>query len=313
MTFMSKRLLVLGDTGFLGKHVRQLAESEGWQTYGASLSNGFDLRSKGSLDRVAMECEPSVIVNCAAHVGGLAYGRDRQATLLSDNMQMVMESFAFLSRNPEVRMINPIANCAYPGDLTEFEEEDFWSGAIHPSVLGYGGARRFSVLASQVFRDQYNVDVVDVARPNLYGPGDHLDPVRARALGGMVFRLLSAQRDNRDEVTIWGSGNPVREWLFVDDAARALIATAALDTNSSFINIGSGAGISISELAELIASIVGFEGRLSYDTSMPDGAKEKRMLVGQGSEALSWNPHVSLREGLEITVADYRARIEGNR
>jgi len=302
--------MILGDSGFLGRCVQRVASSEGWQTYGASLSKGFDLRSKGALERVTSEFKPSVIVNCAAHVGGLAYGKGRQARILVDNMQMILESFEFLSRNPHIRMINPIANCAYPGDLAEFREENFWSGSIHPSVLGYGGARRFSVLASQAFREQYDVDVVDVSLPNLYGPGDHLDPVRAHALGGMVYRFVKAQREHKEEVIIWGSGMPVREWLFAEDAARALISAASTNTELRFINVGCGEGISVAELAKLIASIVGYEGKLTYDTSMADGAKEKRMIAENASEALSWQPQVSLAVGLELTVADVRNRLD---
>jgi len=307
---MPNRLLVLGHTGFLGRHVQRVAESEGWQTFGASLSNGFDLRVSGSLRRAVTQFEPTVVVNCAAHVGGLAYSKSRQATILLDNMQMVLETFAFLSSNPEIKLINPIANCAYPGDLAEFREDNFWSGAIHPSVLGYGGVRRFSVLASQAFREQYEVNVIDISLPNLYGPGDHLDPVRAHALGAMVYRLLTAQQEDQNEVVIWGSGKPIREWLFVEDAARALVSAADKDTDSRFINVGSGAGISVAELTEMIASVVNYKGSLTYDTSMADGAKEKRMIAENALGSLSWQPRVSLRHGLELTVADVKERLD---
>lgn len=307
---MSDRLLILGHTGFLGRHVQRVAAAEGWQTFGASLSNGFDLRVSGSLERAVTEVAPTVVVNCAAHVGGLAYSKDRQATILLDNMQMVLETFAFLSSNPKIKLINPIANCAYPGDLAEFREDNFWSGEIHPSVLGYGGVRRFSVLASQAFREQYAVNVIDISLPNLYGPGDHLDPVRAHALGAMVYRLLTAQRDGHNEVVIWGSGKPIREWLFVEDAARALVSAANKNTDSRFINVGSGEGISVAELADMIASVVGYQGTLTYDTSMADGAKEKRMIAENALALLAWQPRVSLRHGLELTVADVKDRLD---
>lgn len=207
-------------------------------------------------------------------------------------------------------MVNPIANCAYPGILAEFREEDFWSGSIHPSVLGYGGARRFSVLASEVFRKEHDVDVIDISLPNLFGPGDHLDPLRAHALGALVFRIVKATLENQHEVIIWGSGKPIREWLYVEDAARALVSAADAKTELKFINVGSGKGISISELAETIAAVVGYQGTLSYDTDMADGAKEKRMIALNAVEALSWRAEVPLWEGLELTVTDVKNRLQ---
>lgn len=306
---MAKQVLILGNTGFLGKHVERLAANEGWQTKGFSLSGGLDLRSPTDLKAVVDNWGPSVIINCAAHVGGLSYSRNRQATILADNTRMTLALFDLLSKNPEVRLVNPIANCAYPGVLGIFNEGDFWEGHVHPSVLGYGGARRFSVLASQAYRDQFEVEVVDVALPNLFGPGDHLDPVRAHALGGLVFRILSAATNRLKEVSIWGSGNPIREWLYVEDAARALIYAAAAGSPPEFINVGTGEGVSISDLANMIAEVVGFEGELVYDMAIPDGAAEKRMVADRAELELGWRPRYSLEEGLALTVLDFKKRL----
>ena len=309
---MQRRTTILGNSGFLGRHVEKLAIENGWQTQGLSLSRGCDLRDAASLQEAVGDFAPSTIINCAAHVGGLSYSRSRQATLLSDNMRMALSLFDFMSRNGGVRLVNPIANCAYPGDLGVFREDDFWRGEIHSSVLGYGGARRFSVLASQAYRDEFGVEVVDVALPNLYGPGDHLDPVRAHALGALVFRILSAQSNGMEEVSIWGSGKPVREWLYVKDAARALISAAAIDAPPSFVNVGTGMGVSIADLARKIAKLVGFEGALVFDESMPDGAPEKRMVADLAEVKLGWTSNYSLEEGLALTVLDVQERLMGN-
>lgn len=306
---MASRALILGNTGFLGKHVERLARQAGWETKGLSLSGGYDLKSSVHLKSSVEDWLPSVIINCAAHVGGLSYSKNRQATILADNMRMTLSLFDFLSENPGIRLINPIANCAYPGALGVFREDDFWEGPLHSSVLGYGGARRFSVLASQAYRDQFAVDVVDIALPNLYGPGDHLDPVRAHALGGLVFRILSASIDGLREVSVWGSGRPVREWLFVEDAARALIGAAVAKSPPEFVNVGTGKGVSIANLAKMIAEEVGYRGALVFDASFPDGAAEKRMVAERVELELGWGPKYSLRKGLALTVLDVQQRL----
>ena len=306
---MLKRILVLGNTGFLGRHVERLASEAGWRTKGLSLSGGFDLRLSGELEKALSDDSPSVIINCAAHVGGLSYSRSRQATILADNLRMVLSLFDFMSTYTHVRLVNPIANCAYPGSLAVFLEDDFWEGSIHPSVLGYGGARRLSVLASQAYREEFGIDVVDVALPNLYGPGDHLDPVRAHALGGLVSRILAAAANGLEEVSIWGSGRPIREWLYVEDAARALILAAESQNPPEFVNVGTGEGVSIAQLAQMIADEVGFNGRLIFDPSMPDGAAEKRMVADRAEVELGWQPQYSLIQGLGLTVADARERL----
>jgi GDP-L-fucose synthase len=306
---LSKKALILGNTGFLGKHVERLATDAGWATKGLSLSGGFDLRSPEELNGVVDDFNPSVIINCAANVGGLSYSRGLQATILADNVRMVLALFDFMSTHTGIRLVNPIANCAYPGSLGSFHEGDFWEGSIHPSVLGYGGARRLSVLASEAYREQFAVEAVDVALPNLYGPGDHLDPVRAHALGGLVSRILSAAANGLDEVSIWGSGRPIREWLYVEDAARALILAAETESPPNFVNVGTGEGVSIAQLAEMIANAVGYDGRLIFDPSLPDGAAEKRMVADRAEQDLGWRPQYSLEQGLAPTVADARERL----
>lgn len=310
---MSDRILVLGNTGFLGKHVERLASKEGLETRGLSLSTGLDLRNPGTLENRLKDWNPSVIINCAAHVGGLAYSRKKQATVLADNVRMTLSLFDFISKNPTIRLVNPIANCAYPGELSSFREGDFWSGSIHESVLGYGGARRFSVLASQAYREEFAVEVVDVVLPNLYGPGDHLDAVRAHALGGLVFRILVAVEESLEEVVVWGSGNPIREWLYVEEAARALVLASGVENPPDFVNVGTGDSISIANLAAMIAEVAGYTGDFVFDTSFPDGAAEKRMEAERALEGLGWSPSVSLREGLIKTVQDARNRLAASR
>ena len=307
---MNQSMVILGNSGFLGKHVEKLAQADGWKILGLSRSRGFDLRVSGNLEKHLGDFEPSLIVNCAAHVGGLSYSRDKQASLLADNTRMSLALLDFMAKNPKVRLVNPIANCAYPGELASFGAEDFWDGPVHPSVLGYGGARRLAVLASEVYRDQFGVTVVDVALPNLYGTGDHLSPTRAHALGGLVVKTLLAIDDGSEEVSVWGSGSPIREWLYVEDAARSLLLASVAENPPEFFNVGSGEGISISKLAHLIARLAGFTGRIVFDSDFPDGAAEKRMEVDPVQlELLGWNPTVSLEDGVARTIKDFRERL----
>jgi GDP-L-fucose synthase len=268
-------VLILGHTGFLGKAVVRIMNERGLNFVGASLSSGFDLRVPNSLNTLIKSLNPKAIVNCAAVVGGIEYGRTHGASMFRDNMLMQLEVLESASMNG-IKVVNPISNCIYPKKLTHFKEDELWDGPLDETVLVYGGVRKIGIVGSQAYASERKLDVVNLIFPNLYGPGDHLDPIRAHALGGLVYKFVEAKEKGTD-VVIWGTGKPIREWLYVDDAAEALISAINLDISPDPLNIGTGIGISISELAHLIATQLGYSGKIHYDFFKADGALTKTM------------------------------------
>lgn len=299
------RILILGHTGFLGSGVYNHFLSKNWDVSGISRSNGFDLTDPSTLIDLSKEQSFDVVVNCAAHVGGIAYGLENQKSIFEDNLQMMINIFRFASEMG-VYLVNPISNCAYPAELAEFKEESFWNGATDKSVQVYGEIRRLTLIASAAYRSNTSLRVLNICFPNLYGPGDHKDPKRAHALGALTNKFVTATRLESDEVVVWGSGKPVREWLFVDDAVNAITQCILLDIESELLNIGCGKGISIADLAEILKSRTGFKGQIIYDNTKPDGDSIKIMNSDISKEILDWSPPTSLQEGIQKTIAWYR-------
>jgi GDP-L-fucose synthase len=302
-------VVVLGHTGFLGNALHLRLLSLGFNSIGLSKSTGFDLRIPGCIDKTLAELKPSAIINCAALVGGIEFGRTRPAEIYSENLKMTLSILESASKYG-VKLVNPISNCAYPNRLQIFSEDEFWDGPLDESVLEYGGVRKFAWIGARAYEKQFGLDSINLVFPNMYGPGDHLDPVRAHALGALVFKFCIAKSEKSPSVTVWGSGAAVREWMYIDDAVDALIlAISAESVGSDLINIGTGLGISIKELASEIGRQVGYEGDILFDLSMPDGAPYKTMNGTRGYQVLNWKPKTNLPVGIKHTIRWYQSQM----
>ena len=295
------KVLVLGDTGFVGKAVCHELHQKNIPFLGASRDKGFDLRTPGVLSTLIQSSGATTVINCAAHVGGIEYGLKYQESIFSDNSKMTLNVLGECSLN-QVRLINPISNCAYPGAATVFRESEFWHGSVHDSVYSYAQTRRFLVAGSYIYQRNSGLDVMNIVFPNIYGPGDHLDPVRAHALGGIIFRMIQGMKNDEQEFIVWGTGRPIREWMYISDAARALVNAIYSAPYREILNLGVGKGIAISELVKMVANYVDFRGKIFFDESKPDGAPEKIMEVTSGPGHLEWSPEVSFEEGVELTT-----------
>lgn len=309
MSSDTKRILVLGNSGFLGKSLYERLEKNYEHVIGVSKSQGVDLRNRGILDDIISEHKINVIFNCAATVGGIEFGRMNPVAIFNDNLQMSISILESASKF-RCRLINPISNCSYPRELAIFKEEDFWSGPLDDSVLVYGMVRKMSLVGAWAYNQERHLDSVNLVLPNLYGPGDHWDPVRAHALGALVSKFIQAKILNSPHVEIWGTGKPVREWLFIDDAVNALISAINMSAYRDIVNVGTGEGLSIAELAEIISSEVGFNGNVIFDLAKPDGAPHKTMDGKNARELLNWQPLTPINLGIRKTVAWYRQQIE---
>lgn len=278
MTPTEPRVAVLGGTGFAGRNVRNELESAGMTVAIFSRTTGCDLLDVGSAWAKLDEFRPTHIVNCAAHVGSVNYVADFAADVLDQNMRMLLNMYKVAQQMRETVVINPIANCAYPGVLDTYEETSFWAGPIHPSVLSYGSTRRMIEVLSKCYHAQFGVRSANVLVPNMYGPFDSTNPNKTHALNALVIKFVKAAKAGDGEVEVWGTGKPIREWLYVKDFAR--VVRGLVETKEDFqspVNLAQNQGLSVDELVAIICRKLGYKGRIMKNTKYPDGAPKKVM------------------------------------
>lgn len=301
-----KKVFVAGGTGFLGKRLIQKLEQKGYSYITTSLSLGVDFRDFSQTLAFFKKNHPDIVIHAAAYIGGIKFGLDHAGEVYFNNI-LISTNLIEAARITKVeRFISPIANCAYPDVVNkDFKETEFWNGPLNESVMVYGLVRKAQWAQTWAYERQYNMKFVNLILPNMYGPGDYFDEKRSHALGAMLMKIVNAKKDKLSQVTIWGTGKPIREWLYIDDGAEALIK--AIDTNYFInpINIGVGKGISIKELAKLIQKTVGHKGELVFDKSKPDGASYKVMDASLCKKIFKWLPKTELEEGVAETYKWY--------
>jgi GDP-L-fucose synthase len=298
-------ILVTGATGFLGKHVCRRLKQSGRPFYRTSFSLGTDLRDFDQTVALFEAVRPTAVLNCATFVGGIQFGLKYPADIFCNNMPMIANLFEAAHRTGVERVVNPLGNCIYPAQFSLFEESRLWDGPLHESVMVYGLLRKVSWAGSWAYARQCGLQTINLVLSNMYGPEDHFDEERSHALGALVMKFSEAKKNGASEVIVWGTGAAVREWLFVEDGAEAVVRGIDCVQCTEPVNVGVAKGISIADLAERIRALVGYEGRIVYDRSMPDGAAHKTVDGSRGKALLGWSPQVGLAEGLRRTIEWY--------
>lgn len=300
-------ILVTGATGFLGKRVCRILNASGQDYTPTSLSLGVDLRDRDAVSRLFKQVAPSHVLNCAAFVGGIQFGQRHPVELFQNNLQMTLNLLAVAQQSNVTRLVNPISNCAYPGEATLFKEDEFWDGPLHESVMVYGFVRKAFWMGSWAYAQQHDMDIVNIILSNMYGPEDHFEAERSHALGALIMKFVHAKENNAPSVDVWGSGAPVREWLYVDDGAQAMVRAMDVAPSIDPINIGVAKGISVLAMAELIRDIVGYQGEIKFDPSKPDGAPYKTVDGSKGAAHFGWQPEKDFQQGVRETIEWYLA------
>lgn len=301
-----KKVFVAGGTGFLGKSLIRELKSKNIDYVTTSLSLGVDFRDLKQTTEFFKKNKPDIVIHAAAYIGGIKFGLDHAGEVYFNNILMSTNLIEAARIIGVERFISPIANCAYPDVVNKnFKESEFWNGPLHESVMVYGLVRKAQWAQSWAYARQYGMKFANLILPNMYGPGDYFDPERSHALGALVMKFSKAKKENLEEVIIWGTGKPVREWLYVDDGAKALVKAMDTDYFVNPVNIGVGKGISIKELANLIQKVVGYKGKLVFDTSKPDGAPYKVMDVSLCKKIFNWLPKTDLETGIRATYEWY--------
>jgi len=311
------RVLLTGGSGFLGRHIAAEARARGYEVL-APRSSELDLLTMEGAEAYMRQIQPpagsgtrgrsiDVIIHSAAYYGGIGINQAEPATIFHRNTQMALNVFE-LAREHKVRKVLPIGSaCAYPGYLAgDLKEEHFWDGRLHESVEAYGFTKKVQLVAQRAYFKQHGIESCHLVLTNLYGPHDVFTEYRSHVLAAMIKKFTDAT----DKVVLWGDGSPIREFLYVKDAAEAIVRAIELAHDLEPINVGTGVGTSIKELAELVAKLTGFRGQMEWDTSKPAGTRRKVLDVTRMRQKLGWTPRWRLEDGLAETVRWYLANKE---
>jgi len=300
-------IYVAGHDGMVGSAVVRALEADGYERVIGRPIAQLDLRDVAGV-RDFFEAErPDHVIFAAARVGGIQANMNHPAEFLHDNLMMQSNVIhqAFLH---EVRKLCFLgSSCIYPRDCPQpMREEHLLTGPLEPTNEGYAIAKIAGLKMVEYYRRQYGFNGVSLMPCNLYGTNDHFDFENAHVLSALVRRFVDAVDDGADAVTVWGTGAARREFMHVDDAARAMLFVMERYDAGEMLNVGWGEDVSIKELAETIAGLAGFAGRLTWDRTKPDGMPRKCMDVTR-MRALGFAPRITLREGIERTIGEYRA------
>lgn len=299
-----KRIVVLGGFGFLGTNVAEAFKRKGYKVEACSRRSGVDARSEGVLTAYLEQARPEILVHCAAHVGGIAYNAQCPVDIYEDNLLIGYTALRAAYHTRVGKFVNIMPNCTYPGEMELYSEPRWWDGPMHPTVLTYGMPRKALWVQAWAYQQEHRFRSIHLILPNLYGPRDHFDIVRSHALGALIRKVLDAKRQGQRQVEVWGTGKPVREWMYVEDAAESIVLATEHFEDIEILNLGSGKSCSIRELAEIVREAAGWKGEFVYNTNRPDGAPMKTLDVRRMYNILGgWRPSTSLREGIAKTVA----------
>ncbi|AGA30474.1 NAD-dependent epimerase/dehydratase family protein [Singulisphaera acidiphila] len=304
-----KRVTVTGGAGFLGQHLVKRLEGLGAKVF-VPRQRDYNLTTLEACLRCLLEHPCDMLFHTAAYYGGIGINVAEPAKLYYSNLVMganLMEAARLAKVNKFVAIGTA---CSYPGYLEgNLKEEDLWAGPCHASVVNYGLTKKMMAVQAQAYKRQYGLDSIHLILTNLYGPGDSYNPDRSHVVAALVRKWVEAELGKAPSLEVWGTGKPIREFIYVEDCADAIVLAAEkYDDATMPLNIGTGIGTSIRELVETINSVTGYAGQVVWNVDKPDGAAKKVLDVTRMTQALDgWIAPTDLASGLAKTIAWYRA------
>ena len=301
-----KRVLVTGGAGFFGSFVvEELRRREARHVF-VPRSKDYDLIDRGACARAIDHAKPDVVFHLAARVGGIGANRDNPGGMIFDNAMMGLQLIEECRRAGVAKTVIAGSICAYPKFAPiPFREHDLWNGYPEETNAPYGIAKKLLLVQSQAYRDQYGMNSIVLFPVNMYGPRDNFDLRTSHVIPAMIRKCVAAGLRGDDEVALWGDGSPTREFIYVEDAALAMVLGAERYDSSEPVNIGSGNEISIRDLAALIGEAAGFRGRFVWDPSQPNGQPRRRLDVTRAKERFGFVADTPFADGLAKTVRWY--------
>jgi GDP-L-fucose synthase len=302
-----KRVAVTGGHGFLGRHVVAALERRGATVFSPRKSQ-YDLTREADVERMYGDLEPDIVIHLAAVVGGIGANRDSPGRFFFENVMLGALTLEHARRSAVEKFVGVGTICAYPKLApVPFMERDLWNGYPEETNAPYGIAKKMLLVQGQAYRQQYGFNAIHLLPVNLYGPHDNFDPRSSHVIPALIRKCVEAAERGESEVVIWGSGTATREFLFVEDCAEGIVLATERYDGDDPVNIGAGFEIGIRDLAELIAELTGFKGRLAFDRTKPDGQPRRMLDVSRAESRFGFKATTEFRDGLRRTVDWYRA------
>jgi GDP-L-fucose synthase len=299
------RVLITGGGGFLGSHLVERLERDGHDVF-VGRRRDYDLTHEGDTAALFDDARPELVFHLAAEVGGIGANRASPGRYWYANVLMGAHVLEQARRAKVDKLVLAGTVCAYPKFAPiPFSERDLWDGYPEETNAPYGVAKKSILAGAQGYRDQYGLNAIFLLPANLYGPRDNFHPTDAHVIADLIRKMS----ERTHEVVLWGDGSPTREFLYVEDCVEGFVLAAERFDGPEPVNLGAGKEISIRDLAELIAEVIGFEGQITWDTSMPNGQPRRSIDATRARELFGFEARTPLREGLERTIAWYREHV----
>jgi len=317
----SDRIFIAGHRGMAGSAICRALNAKGYNNQIRATRQELDLTEPTAVEMWFNEKKPDIVVLAAAKVGGILANDNYPADFILENLKIQNNVIETAWRHGVRRLLFLGSSCIYPKFATQpIKEESLLTGSLEPTNEWYAIAKIAGIQLCRALRLQHNFDAISLMPTNLYGPGDNYHPSHSHVMAALIRRFREAVQSGKNQVTCWGTGSPKREFLHVDDLADAAVFCLEnwkydpQKNDSSFLNVGTGTDISIKDLAELIANLTGYQGKISWDTSKPDGTPRKQLDVSLLSD-LGWKAKIKLKEGIqkvisELAETDYTSKNE---
>lgn len=298
-----KTVLVTGGSGFLGSHVVEELKRRGATRIHAPRSRDYDLRKHEQVKQCLADIRPDFIIHMAAVVGGIGANRAHPGSFFYDNAAMGIHLIEEARLAGVKKMTNLGTICAYPKFTpVPFRESELWNGYPEETNAPYGLAKKMMLVQGQAYRQEYNFNTIFLLPVNLYGPRDNFDPASSHVIPALIRKALEAKESGASEMVCWGTGSATREFLYVEDCARAIVLASEHYDGVDPVNLGSGMEISIRALSETIARLCGFTGALVWDATKPDGQPRRCLDTSQAVEKFGFRAQTPFEDGLKKTI-----------
>lgn len=301
----NKRVIVTGGAGFLGKSLVPKIEKLGAETF-VPRSKDFDLRKEEGVKKLFKSFIPDIVIHAAVHGGGIGYMKKHQGRIFYDNITMSTLILEEARKHNIEKFVGIGTICSYPKyTAVPFKEEDLWKGYPEETNAPYGLAKKMMMIQTQAYNKEYGFNGIHLLFVNMYGPHDNFEPKTSHVVPALIRKFTDAVGNKKSEVVVWGTGEATREFLYVEDAADAIIASTEKYNKPDPVNIGSGVEIKIKDLVKLIAELTDYNGEITWDTSKPDGQPRRLLDITKAEKEFGFKARTELKEGLKKTISWY--------